>query len=135
MAATILILLNYAFDVSMFGNKPSEVPGYTTIMLTVLLLGGINFTLIGILGLYIGRRSIGAGADLIFFDLAEPRYAGLWMPEYAPIVCGEPVQIARTMINGRWRVIDGQLVDTDIKVLLLKAEEKIRGLSNRIARV
>ena len=93
-------------------------------------LGGAN-----ILGLNIGRISIGACADLIFFDLSEPRYAGLWMPEYAPIVCGEPVQIARTMINGRWRVIDGQLVDTDIKELLLKAEEKIRGLSNRIARV
>ena len=88
-----------------------------------------------LLGLNIGRICVGACADLVFFDLSEPRYAGLWMPEYAPIVCGEPVQVSRTMINGRWRVIDGQLVDIDTKKLLLKAEEKIRRLSNRIVGV
>ena len=53
--ATLILLLNYIFDVTTFGFPPSEVPGYTSMMLTNLLLGGLNFLMLGIIGLYIGR--------------------------------------------------------------------------------
>ena len=53
--ALLLVLLLRLFDVSIFGMRASEVQGYSSTILTILLLGGIQMVSTGVLGEYIGR--------------------------------------------------------------------------------
>lgn len=65
----------------------------------------------------IGELAPGKQADIAMFKLDEPRFSGAGDPLAALILCG--AQTAdRTMVNGKWRVIDGQLVDVDLEKLL-----------------
>ncbi len=86
-----------------------------------------------VLGLDTGRIRVGACADLVFYDLSDPRYAGVWMPEYAPVLCGEPVRVARAMVHGRWRVADGELLDIDAHRVSAGAVEQLQALRLRMA--
>jgi polyisoprenyl-phosphate glycosyltransferase len=43
------------FNLRLFGHYPSEVPGWTSIVCLVLLLSGIQFLILGMIGEYIGR--------------------------------------------------------------------------------
>lgn len=63
-----------------------------------------------LLGLDAGRIEAGACADLVVYDLSNPRYAGVWQPAFAPILCGEPVCVDKAMINGRWVVEDNRVL-------------------------
>ena len=85
------------------------------------------------LGLNTGRISVGACADLVFFDVSAPRYAGVWMLEYAPILCGEPVKVSRSMINGRWRLIDGELIGIDERKISTDARKRLRLLQKKMS--
>ncbi len=86
-----------------------------------------------LLGLNTGRISVGACADLVFFDVSAPRYAGVWMLEYAPILCGEPVKVSRSMINGRWRLIDGELIGVDERKISTDARKRLRLLQKKMS--
>ena len=50
-----LVLIFRIFDIPIFGMKPSDVQGYSSTILTILLMGGIQLVSIGVLGEYIGR--------------------------------------------------------------------------------
>jgi len=50
-----VIVLQRVFDVPIFGVHPSEIPGFAFIVLTILFIGGVQMTCIGILGEYIAR--------------------------------------------------------------------------------
>jgi polyisoprenyl-phosphate glycosyltransferase len=55
LAAAIAVLILRVFDISIFGQHMSDVQGFTSLILTVLLIGGIQLICTGILGEYIGR--------------------------------------------------------------------------------
>ena len=51
----VVILTLRVIDVKMFGIRASEVHGYSSTILTILLIGGIQLACTGVLGEYIGR--------------------------------------------------------------------------------
>lgn len=55
MAAFTLLLLQRVFEFKVFGWGYQEIPGFTTLALTLLLFSGIQLASIGVLGEYIGR--------------------------------------------------------------------------------
>ena len=65
----------------------------------------------------IGKLEVGRQADLALFTLDEPRFSGAHDPLAALVLCGAH-RADRVMIGGRWRVIDGALVDFDLGALL-----------------
>ena len=82
-----------------------------------------------VLGLDTGRVRVGACADLVLYDVSAPRYAGVWQPQFAPVLCGEPVAVVRTMVDGRWRVIDGEvpgLAQADVATRAKRELERLR---------
>jgi polyisoprenyl-phosphate glycosyltransferase len=54
-AALSLILGSRIFDLRIFGERAADVQGFSSTILTILLLGGIQLVSIGVLGEYIGR--------------------------------------------------------------------------------
>ena len=55
LAALIFIIVQRIYDIQIFGVRPEDVPGFATLALMILFLGGIQLVSIGILGEYIGR--------------------------------------------------------------------------------
>ena len=55
LLAAVLYLGARILDVPIFGHAPGEAPGFTTLILTVLFLGGVQLISVGILGQYLGR--------------------------------------------------------------------------------
>jgi polyisoprenyl-phosphate glycosyltransferase len=53
--ALFLVLFLRVFDIPVFGMRASDVQGYSSTILTILLLSGIQMVSIGVLGEYIGR--------------------------------------------------------------------------------
>ena len=54
-AALILVLILRIFNIPVFGVRASDVQGFSSTILTILLLGGIQMISIGVLGEYVGR--------------------------------------------------------------------------------
>lgn len=54
LAACAIVILR-VFDLSIFGQHLSDVQGFASIILTILLIGGIQLICTGILGEYVGR--------------------------------------------------------------------------------
>jgi polyisoprenyl-phosphate glycosyltransferase len=53
--ALLLILILRLFDIPIFGVRASDVQGFSSTILTILLIGGIQLVSTGVLGEYIGR--------------------------------------------------------------------------------
>jgi dolichol-phosphate mannosyltransferase len=51
----LLVLLLRTFDIPIFGMRASDVQGFSSTILTILLIGGIQLVSTGVLGEYIGR--------------------------------------------------------------------------------
>jgi dolichol-phosphate mannosyltransferase len=54
-AALVLVLILRVFDIPIFGMRPSDVQGFSSTILTILLIGGLQLVSTGVLGEYIGR--------------------------------------------------------------------------------
>jgi len=65
----------------------------------------------------IGEIGVGKQADLALFKLNELRFSGAGDPLAALIMCGAQ-SVDRLMINGQWRVIDGELLGTDLEEMM-----------------
>jgi len=55
LVALLLILVLRLFNIPIFGMKASDVQGFSSTILTILLIGGIQLVSTGVLGEYIGR--------------------------------------------------------------------------------
>ena len=53
--ALLLVLILRVFDIPIFGVRASDVQGFSSTILTILLIGGIQLVSTGVLGEYIGR--------------------------------------------------------------------------------
>jgi glycosyltransferase involved in cell wall biosynthesis len=51
----LFFLAHRIFAFRLFGHTPADVPGFTSLILSVLLVGGVQLLSIGILGEYLGR--------------------------------------------------------------------------------
>ncbi|WP_151703358.1 8-oxoguanine deaminase [Nitrincola alkalilacustris] len=70
----------------------------------------------------IGELAVGKQADLALFKLDEIQFAGAGDPLAALILCGAQ-RADRVMVQGRWRVIDGQICDLDIEAMKARQRE------------
>lgn len=81
----------------------------------------------------LGRIETGQLADLVLYDLSAPRFQGLWQPEWAPVICGEPVSATAVMVNGDWRVWDGEITGLDARQLARDAQRERARLMSQCA--
>ena len=51
----VFFLLHRIIGFRMFGHTPAEVPGFTSLILSMLLVSGVQLLSIGIVGEYLGR--------------------------------------------------------------------------------
>ena len=51
----VLLLIQRIFSIKIFGYSPTDVPGYTSLIISNFLLAGIQLSAIGIIGEYISR--------------------------------------------------------------------------------
>jgi 8-oxoguanine deaminase len=65
----------------------------------------------------IGEIKVGAEADLALFKLDEIQFSGSHDPLAALLLCGA-TKASRVMVAGKWKVIDGELVDVDLQKLI-----------------
>lgn len=54
-ACLFFVLIFRIFEIPIFGMRPADVQGYSSTILTILIIGGIQLVCTGILGEYIGR--------------------------------------------------------------------------------
>ena len=77
----------------------------------------------------IGEIAVGKQADLAFFSLDEPRFAGAGDPVAALVLCGAH-RAEHVMVKGQWRVTDGHLVAGDLDSLLAKQHQLSANLAS-----
>ncbi|MFV8816275.1 amidohydrolase family protein [Haliea sp. E17] len=78
----------------------------------------------------LGELAPGKLADIVLYDIEAPRFAGLWEPRWAPVICGEPITARHVMINGEWRVRDGAILGLDEGALFRDAQLHTANLVN-----
>lgn len=75
----------------------------------------------------IGEIAVGKQADIVLFKLNELRFSGAGDPLAALIMCGAQ-SVDRSMINGQWRVVDGQLVGVDVVNMMSMHQQSAKDL-------
>ena len=67
MLMGILILLQFIYDIKILGYSPSDIPGYTSLIVLFLFISGIQLLTIGILGNYISRVFVETKKRPVYF--------------------------------------------------------------------
>ena len=78
----------------------------------------------------IGELAVGKAADLATFKLDEPRFSGAHDPLAALLLCGAH-KAESVMVNGKWRVARGELVDLDIAEIMFEHQRAAQSLASR----
>jgi 8-oxoguanine deaminase len=81
----------------------------------------------------IGEISVGKCADLAMFCLDEIQFSGSHDPLAALLLCGA-TKANRVMVNGKWKVIDGAMVDVDIEKLIKEHKKQAKKLFDKAKR-
>jgi len=77
----------------------------------------------------IGKIAVGKEADLALFTLDEMRFSGSHDPLAALLLCGAQ-KANRVMIAGKWKVIDGEILDVDLDDLIQKHTQQAKKIFN-----
>jgi 8-oxoguanine deaminase len=75
----------------------------------------------------VGELAVGKQADLALFKLDELRFSGSHDPISALLLCGAD-RADRVMVDGKWRVIDGQIDGLDVAELIANHSQAAREL-------
>ena len=67
-------------------------------------------------------------ADLVLYDIHQPRFAGVHTPLLAPLMCGEPVSIKYSFVQGKPAIIDGNIQGLDEAELTARVQESVQQL-------
>ncbi|PSW18296.1 8-oxoguanine deaminase [Photobacterium sanctipauli] len=78
----------------------------------------------------IGTLAIGKQADIAMFKLDDIRFSGSHDPLAALLLCGAQ-QADRVMVNGQWRVHDGQVIGVDLGQLLSRHRKAAMRLAEK----
>ncbi len=79
----------------------------------------------------LGEIAVGRAADLVLYDLGEPRYWGQHATAWAPIVCGEPARVRASIVNGRQVVENGEVSSMELPALRPRVEAAVTTLLQR----
>lgn len=80
----------------------------------------------------VGKLQPGFAADLVLYNLQQPRFAGVHSPLAAPLICGEPVTIKQSFVNGAPVVSDNQVLNLDPAELVADVQQGVRELLKRV---
>lgn len=80
----------------------------------------------------VGTLAVGKKADLAFFDLEDLRFSGAGDPLAALVLCGAH-QVAHLMVNGQWRVVNGEIPGLDLYRLRAQHQQAALRLAERAA--
>ncbi|WP_165856395.1 amidohydrolase family protein [Marinobacter sp. JSM 1782161] len=80
-----------------------------------------------------GELAVGMAADLALYDIDQPRFAGVHTPLFAPLMCGEPVQVKHSFVDGKPVVEDGSVLGLDERALVENVRDGLRDLLTRVA--
>ncbi|WP_162069313.1 MULTISPECIES: amidohydrolase family protein [Burkholderiaceae] len=81
----------------------------------------------GVLGLdAVGTLEVGKAADLVLYDIDDPRFYGYHDLAVAPVTSGEPARVRYNVVNGRVVVDDGVIPGLDLDALRHEAAEGVK---------
>ncbi len=75
-----------------------------------------------------GLIAPGHAADLVVYDLDQPRYFGSHDPAVAPVAAGGSPSLRYVLVDGRPRVVDGAIPGLDLAALRAEAAEVVAAL-------
>ncbi|QJQ95637.1 MULTISPECIES: amidohydrolase family protein [Halomonadaceae] len=82
-----------------------------------------------ILGLHdVGEIAVGKVADLVLYDIDQPRFAGVHVPLMAPLLCAEPTTVKYSFVNGRVIIEDGNVLGLEQRELTQQVCESVSKL-------
>ncbi len=86
-----------------------------------------------LLGLKTGCLVEGYAADLVIYSLQTPRFSGVHSRLEAPVLCGEPAQIAYSFVNGKLVVEQGQVLGVDEEKLVEDVRDACKILLEKVS--
>lgn len=75
-----------------------------------------------------GALADGLCADLVLYDIDQPRFAGVHDPLLAPLMCGEPASVKHSFVAGRHVVSDGWVAGLDRSELTRNVQKTVATL-------
>jgi len=82
----------------------------------------------------IGEIALGKEADIAMFKLDELKFSGSHDPLAALLLCGAQ-KAHRVMIAGKWKVIDGEILNLDIKQLQFEHTNQAKNLYKKANKI
>ncbi|WP_066015449.1 amidohydrolase family protein [Endozoicomonas atrinae] len=79
----------------------------------------------------VGEVAVGKAADVVLYNIDNPRMVSVHSPLWSPLMCGEPAQVDYLFVNGKLRVEFGEVVGVDERQLV----NDIRSALNELAKL
>lgn len=81
----------------------------------------------------VGEIKVDMAADIVLYDIDRPRFAGVHSPLLAPLLCGEPVSIKHSFIQGKPVISNNQVKDLDENELVANVKEGVAALLKKVS--
>lgn len=87
-----------------------------------------------LLGLHqTGEIAVGMAADIVLYNIDQPRMSGVHSALYAPLLCGEPVDVKYSFVGGELVVNKGEVSNLDKEELTARVKEGVVDLLNKVS--